>query len=1786
MSRLLFCLLVLLLPWMAQAADHDAILPAQRIEYQDGVDLPGNDLRAIFQTDLEYCASACRNEASCRAFTFNGRADACFLKSDAATPVNHIGALSGRMVATDPALRNHAAGQPLGFFNQGEQDQARALYEHLELVQGSWNYLDEAVRGNQPGAWLALMRRAQHSDGRPKFLDRWGYAEPAFLINAWLRADEHSEQLPVLEKIVEQLEEDPDRGPDILAAHRLLAELSGNRQRLEKALLTFGPRVMDTRAEAESSAPRFCAEFSEPLREDGFLYGDYVRANDGVRTNGVDVDVSAEGKRLCIAGLEHGGEYHIVLRQGLPAASGEVMAREQSFELVMPDRSPSVRFSGRGYVLPQGRNHQIPITAVNTEHVELSIYHVGDRGLTGLLRGGEWLNPLDRYNASALASEEGSLVWEGDARVASELNQDTVSLLDIDTALEVLEPGIYAITARVPEDNSYQSATQWFLVSDTSLTTFSGPDGLHVFVNRFSDGSVLADGEVQLIARNNQVLHRVEVNDQGYAHIAPQWLSGRGGDRPALLTAINAGETDFNFINLRDAGFDLSDRGVAGHPAPQTVNVFATTERGIYRPGASVFATVLVRDIESRAIPDMPLTMIALRPDGKEHSRQTLNDQGAGGRVGQLGLDTSAMHGLWRLRFHADPDAEALGEVSFLVEDFVPERVDFDLTSRQQQVSHTEPTEVEVNARYLYGAPGANLTISGKVTRRPVAELSDYPGYRFGIPAGEDQSASALLSAGLTTDDEGQALVTLPVPPSTAAGQVEALTLNMQIREGSGRPVERELSLPMALDGVVIGLKPMFDRVVAEGSDAAFELVALGEGRTAQSLDEVEWTLSRISRDYQWYKVNGEWGYSAVERRSRDGHGTVAIDGEDGGRLSVPVDWGQYELELRTEVDGQPVVTRHSFWAGYYGSGGSADTPDRLNTGLDQASYQTGDELKLRLDARRSGIAEVRVLNGQLVETHHFEVDSGANELSLTVGDDWGAGAWVITSLVTPQEQADDLNPRRAIGVNWVAVDASQRTIDLAMAPAEPLKSRQDNQLRLSVEDAVEGESVYATVAVVDLGILNLTGFAVPQPEEEFFGQRRLAFEMRDLYGRLIENIPGATAALREGGDSNTPDEAPGPRREEYVTVFSGLVEVDADGEALIDLPLPAFNGTVRAMATAWSETGLGNLSEDFIVRDPVVLTAHAPSFLAPGDQAEVRVELAHAEGPVGETEVRLEGVGPVSVAGNGAQTVTLDEGEHQMLTFELTALDPGEADLTLTLETPGGEMLTQTLPLAVRYNDLPIQRRQQFPVQVGAELELPDSFVEGMAEDAALTISFGGLADFHVPAVARSLYAMAWGCTEQLISSVEPLMSARQVLPDEARDKAAERLDEVLAGVLSRQSPTGAFGDWAPESNNFWLDAYASEFLWRAAEDGLDVSPAALDLAMGNLQNKVNGASYSAESRSSAAYALYVLALAGEARASDLRYFADSWLDTDGDEQRNGLEGAWLGAALNEMGDPARASRLFQTAFEVLEAESVAPYSRDYDPYASDVRDQLIAYRLALSADYPVARERVLDAIQAAADSGNSVEQASLLRVAAGQQQTPGEASANLSLSLADYLHSRSVALNPLEEDTTAAVTLSGSPTGDIAPRSSGIEISRRYYSLEGERIDVSELELNQRMLVVLTITPLATSRGQLAIEDPLPAGFQIDNPNVLSSADAEGLEWFSGGIKPTHAEFATDHFLAAVDLRDSEPFELAYMVRAIRPGDFRHPAARVQDMYLPHLQANTDSGRVVIGGADEGQQ
>ncbi|MGR3466783.1 MAG: alpha-2-macroglobulin family protein, partial [Shimia sp.] len=140
---------------------------------------------------------------------------------------------------------------------------------------------------------------------------------------------------------------------------------------------------------------------------------------------------------------------------------------------------------------------------------------------------------------------------------------------------------------------------------------------------------------------------------------------------------------------------------------------------------------------------------------------------------------------------------------------------------------------------------------------------------------------------------------------------------------------------------------------------------------------------------------------------------------------------------------------------------------------------------------------------------------------------------------------------------------------------------------------------------------------------------------------------------------------------------------------------------------------------------------------------------------------------------------------------------------------------------------------------------------------------------------------------------------------------------------------------------------------------------------------------------------------------------------------------------------------------------------------------------------------------------------------------------------------------------------------------------IERAFFTLEGEPFDPTRMAVGDRFVTVLRVQPFSDQGGRLMVDDPLPAGVEIDNPALLGSGDIAGVDWLRT-VRPEAAEYRSDRFLAAVDWRpgtgSTKGFDLAYVARAVSPGAFHAPAARVEDMYRPARRAWTDTGRITI--------
>ena len=274
----------------------------------------------------------------------------------------------------------------------------------------------------------------------------------------------------------------------------------------------------------------------------------------------------------------------------------------------------------------------------------------------------------------------------------------------------------------------------------------------------------------------------------------------------------------------------------------------------------------------------------------------------------------------------------------------------------------------------------------------------------------------------------------------------------------------------------------------------------------------------------------------------------------------------------------------------------------------------------------------------------------------------------------------------------------------------------------------------------------------------------------------------------------------------------------------------------------------------------------------------------------------------------------------------------------------------------------------------------------------------------------------------------------------------------------------------------------------------------------------------------------------------------------------------------------------MFARAVRALEAgESRDGWRADY---GTALRDAAGVLTLSAASGSAAVDRAALSARIAQAEGRHSTqEQAWMLLAAEAMLTDPALAGVTLDgqpldlpvvrLSEAQLAAPRALT-NGTERAVDVTLTTFGVPEGAVEAQGYGYTLRRSYYTLEGEAAQFP-VASGERLVTVLEVRPVDVAGGRLMVDDPLPAWLEIDNHNLLRAGDIAALDWLET-VEARHAEFRADRFLAQVDWTEAEPFRLAYIVRAVSPGTYHHPAAVVEDMYRPRYRANTASGELAV--------
>jgi uncharacterized protein YfaS (alpha-2-macroglobulin family) len=1650
-----------------------------------------------------------------------------------------------------------------------------------------------ATSPEDSGNWLRLARtifqiRPSNSSEQTFFLERASTAAYVAYQRA-ANAQDEADALGVLGRAMS----DRKLWRPALDALRMsldLREVADVRGQYEKLRDEHGFRVLDYTVDSDSASPRACFQFSEELAK-------RTDFSPFVAQAGADKPaLSSEEKQLCVDGLKHGERYNVNLRAGLPSAAKESLPKSAEFNIYVRDRKPFVHFTGRAYVLPRTGQRGIPLVSVNTKAVTVDVFRIGDRNLINTAIDSDFQRPLSKYQLSDLGNERGVKVWSGELATETTLNQDVTTAFPVDQALGDLQPGVYVMTAAVKgpgSDDDGQLATQWFIVSDLGVAAFSGNDGIHVFVNSLASTEAVARAEVRLIARNNEILATRKTDESGHALFEAGLARGEGGLSPAILT-VSGDKADYAFLSLKTSAFDLSDRGVAGREAPTGADAFVYAERGVYRSNETVYLTALLRDGLGNAISGGPLTLVIERPDGVEFRRAVLADQGAGGRSLAVPLNSAVPSGTWRVRAFTDPKSSSVGENTFMVEDYVPERLEFDLTSKDKLIKAEAPVELKVDGHFLYGAPASNLQLEGDILVAPAAERAGFPGYRFGV-ADEETTSNERTPIENLPESDPNGVATFPVslakPPASTRPQEAQIFIRMA--ETGGRAVERKLVLPVAPQAAQIGVKPLFgDKSVAEGDKAEFDVVfASPDGKTLPRAG-LRYELLKLESRYQWYRQNSYWEYEPVKSTTRVLDGDLTIAADKPSRITLSPQPGRYRLDVKsTDADGP--ISSMQFDVGWY-SDGSADTPDLLETSIDKPEYPSGDTMVVSVNARTAGKLTVSVLGDRLLTTHTADVKQGTAQVKLVVGKDWGTGAYVMATLRRPLDTAAQRMPGRAIGLKWFGIDKKTRTLSVGLSPPALVRPNATLKIPVKLDGINPGEDAKIVVAAVDVGILNLTNYKPPAPDDYYLGQRQLSAEIRDLYGQLIDGMQGTRGQLKSGGDAGAELQG-SPPSQKPLALYSGIVTVAANGTAEISFDIPEFAGTARVMAVAWTATKLGRATIDVTVRDPVVLTATLPRFLLNGDHGTMSMDLDNVEGQAGDYIVSVKSSGPLKVSGNPDTTLKLAAKQRNSTTLGLDGGSAGTAQLDIAIRGPNGLTLARHYALEVKPATQVLARRAIRTLAKGESLTLsPDMFADLVPGTGTVSLSAGLSTALDAATILQALDHYPHGCSEQITSRAMPLLYVNELaagahLPLDA--DVDQRIKDAIERLLARQGSNGSFGLWSAGGDDAWLDAYVTDFLTRAREKGFVVPDILFKASLDRLRNFVMNANEpEKDGGRNLAYGLYVLARNGAAPIGDLRYLADTKLGN----LATPIAKSQLAAALALVGDHNRAERVYAAALESLAPKPALEFGRV--DYGSALRDAAALVSLASEGNAP--RETLsqamlrVEAARGLSPYTSTQENAWMVlaaRALAKETLLLDVDGQSIRTALYRNYKAADVTTKPIKLTNTgdapvqAVVSVSGSPVTPEPAASNGFKIERNYFTLEGKPADVTKAKQNDRFAVVLKITEAKPEYGHVMVSDYLPAGLEIDNPHLVSSGDSGTLDWIEDGQEPVNTEFRDDRFTAAVDrATDSKAvFTVAYVVRAVTPGKFVLPQAYVEDMYNPSRYGRTGTGLLEVRSA-----
>jgi uncharacterized protein YfaS (alpha-2-macroglobulin family) len=1484
---------------------------------------------------------------------------------------------------------------------------------------------------------------------------------------------------------------------------------------------------------------------------------------------------------------------------------------------------PNAGFASQGSVLPARETRGLPVISVNVKEVDVEFLRVRDGEVPNFFAAYQKNGKRSAYELDPRYGWYGrkgkpvagiaDSVYANRFVLSGKQNERALNYLPIQNIAELSQPGLYfAVMKRAGAfDSEYE--TSFFFVSDIGVHTRAYKDKLFVHTASLKSGEPLGRVSLSILDAKGEAVVTGESDENGNATLAYSLNAEQ------VLTARNS--KDVSLLPFNQPALDLSDFAVAGRK--QTwFDVFGWADRDLYRPGETIRLSALLRDYDGNPIKPQPLFVTLKQPDGRPYAEAKLDPRDLNYFEWSREIPADAPTGRWQVEFRTDPKSkDATQGLTFRIEEFLPERLKLDLTSPEATIKPGAPLKLAVEADYLYGAPASGNRFTARLTlsadQHPVEAHKDF---YFGDPT-IDLPKEAKDVVDETLDEHGKLETEIELGDAAKPTAPVAAIVSGSVYESGGRTVTRTLKRTVWPADTLVGIRPLFD--LKDGSDArsraGFEVLR-SNANGDMAAGHIKATLVREFRDYRWtFDNESGWHFDYTDRYENSETRDLDVVAGQTVKFDVPVEWGNYRIELSDPATG--LTTKLPFFAGWSWNDdnrGKEARPDKVKLALDKPSYKAGDTLKVTVTPPQAGPGVLIVESDHMLYTKNIDAKPGA-VFEIPVTKDWERHDVYVTALVFRGGSAiEKITPARAVGEAYVTMDRSDRKIDVTVEAPQQMKPETDLPVTVKAP-ALAGKKAYVTVSAVDVGILNITRFARPDANAWFFAQRALGVDAYDLYGRVIESYDGATAKLRYGGDmalAALPQARRPTAKVLTVDLFSGAVLLDAKGEAKVSLKMPDFNGTVRVTALAFGEDRYGGADTETIVRAPLVAEISTPRVMAPGDAAQLTLDLQNFSGSEREFDVRVTAGKPLAIA-QAARKVKLADNAKTTLNFPLTATD-GFGVGKINVQAQSDEIkIKRDFELAVRpawpavLRSSPRALDKLDPITIGA-----DAINDLLADSVNARLTVSSLPPLPFATALKDLLKYPYGCVEQTTSKgfgalILDEKTAENLHVDGLTPaQRKERVEGAIGRIASMQIPSGHFSMWGGDSYvNEILTPYVVEFLLDARDDGFNVPDDMLQKALKRLNDDLLAGGHpfygyehpDALRFADEAYSGYVLARVNRAPLGTLR----ALYDNDRAKAVTALPLVQLGVALKLMGDQPRAEKSVAEAF----AKKVDRpwYLGDY---GSDLRDTalMIALTHRFELNKPDYDKRVFQIAGTMTTQKHesddqqkkfgwrwsylsTQEQIAIARLGKTLIKD-GDTSVSGTLSIGgtssevspDRIWSRvfsgadvraGVRFAP-QGDLPLYVTtdIAGVPKTVPPADDHYISIKRQFYTLDGKPWEPGPLKEGDSLIVGISMEARDAMPDAL-LADLLPGGLEIENFNLTDAkqwADVvvDGINITERGeaANVVHEEFRDDRYVAALKLDEGQEAHVFYLVRAVSPGTYRVPPTLVEDMYRPEVR------------------